>query len=231
MSLRDYSSNFDAIEIQSSFYRLPRLQTARRWREIVPESFEFSLKAFQGITHPTNSPTWRKSIPNIRKDDEDKVGLLRDNDLTRKWREDTMAVAAALQAKVVAVQLPPSFDYNEENISRIKSFLRASKGRCACALEVRNRTWMDRLDELAALVRRVNAILITDPLKAKPPVQRTQYHRLHGMDGFVNYGHRYDDDELRRLARILQDEEDVYVFFNNISMRDDAMRLRRILSE
>lgn len=52
--LQAYAQLFNAVEINSTFYRLPRLSTAQKWRseaDAVNKSFEFTVKAYQGITH------------------------------------------------------------------------------------------------------------------------------------------------------------------------------------
>lgn len=61
MSLRDYPRSFDVLEVQSTFYRLPMLKTAERWRSVVPKTFDFTIKAFQGIRHPISIPTWKRA--------------------------------------------------------------------------------------------------------------------------------------------------------------------------
>jgi len=52
--LQAYAQLFDAVEINSTFYRLPRVSTAQKWRDeagAVNSKFEFTVKAYQGITH------------------------------------------------------------------------------------------------------------------------------------------------------------------------------------
>jgi uncharacterized protein YecE (DUF72 family) len=227
LSLKTYSEKFDLVEIQSSFYRLPRLETAQRWRQTVPERFEFTLKAFQGITHPSDSPTWRRNpraLQNIKPQD---VGLLRLTDFTRKSWNETMEVAKALKARVVVVQMPPSFKGNEANLQRISDFFGTVKTGVIPALEFRHETWTDKLEDVRDLMRDYNGIVVTDPLKMKVPNQVIQYHRLHGTDGFTNYRHRYSDGELKQLMRKLGSVE-TYVLFNNFTMRDDAERLSKL---
>ena len=46
-----YSSKFNSIEINSSFYKIPRCQTYSKWSTTVPEDFQFSVKLWKGITH------------------------------------------------------------------------------------------------------------------------------------------------------------------------------------
>src|SRR5512134_2608231 len=48
---RQYYRLFELIEIQQTFYRLPRLETAAKWRDAAPDGFEFTIKASQLITH------------------------------------------------------------------------------------------------------------------------------------------------------------------------------------
>ena len=60
-SRKDYFSQFKLVEVQQTFYKMPRLETALRWRGEVPADFEFTLKAWQLITHPPTSPPYRKA--------------------------------------------------------------------------------------------------------------------------------------------------------------------------
>ena len=56
--LAAYSDAFAVGEINRTFYSLPQVSTTERWRREAVESFEFTLKAWQALTHPTSSPTW-----------------------------------------------------------------------------------------------------------------------------------------------------------------------------
>jgi uncharacterized protein YecE (DUF72 family) len=46
-----YSSKFNSIEINSSFYKIPRCQTYSKWSSMVPDDFQFSIKLWKGFTH------------------------------------------------------------------------------------------------------------------------------------------------------------------------------------
>jgi uncharacterized protein YecE (DUF72 family) len=49
------------VEIQSTFYEIPaRIETVKKWREEAPRDFEFTIKAFQVITHDSKSPTYKR---------------------------------------------------------------------------------------------------------------------------------------------------------------------------
>ena len=60
VSQQEYFQLFNLIEIQNTFYQLPRLQTAEKWRATAPQGFEFTMKAWQLITHEPSSPTYRR---------------------------------------------------------------------------------------------------------------------------------------------------------------------------
>ena len=53
---KKYAKEFKVVEIQKTFYTPIKEETAKNWREEVPENFEFTMKAPQTITHPPNSP-------------------------------------------------------------------------------------------------------------------------------------------------------------------------------
>jgi uncharacterized protein YecE (DUF72 family) len=189
--------------------------------------FEFTLKAFQGITHPADSPTWRRNPRALQNVKPGQVGLLRLTDFTRKSWNETVEVAKALNARVVVVQMPPSFEGNEANLQRISDFFGTVETGIIPAVEFRHETWTDKLEEVRDLMRGYNGIVVTDPLKMKVPNQVMQYHRLHGIDGFTNYRHRYSDGELKQLMRKLGSTE-TYVLFNNFAMREDAERFSKL---
>src|SRR5262245_62700783 len=52
---------FKLLEVQQTFYWPPQRKTVERWRATAPDDFEFTLKAFQVITHAYNNRTYRKA--------------------------------------------------------------------------------------------------------------------------------------------------------------------------
>lgn len=60
-SLEKYFQTLKLVEVQKTFYRPPMPSTATKWRESAPEEFEFTVKAWQLITHPPESPTYKKA--------------------------------------------------------------------------------------------------------------------------------------------------------------------------
>lgn len=221
-----YYRHFAAVEVQQTFYRLPRLETLRAWRAEAPAHFAFTLKAFQGVTHPATSPTYRRSGLAIPPEKQDAYGFFRPTPEVAEAWEATCQAAQALEAEVVLLQCPATFTPTPEHLAWMRAFLR-SRGTCPFRLawEPRGRAWSD------ALVREIcqegSLIHATDPLERPPATPPPYYFRLHGGP---RYAHRYTDEELAMLARLVQGQEG-WVFFNNsVHMRGDALRLLALLS-
>ncbi|GFO96643.1 hypothetical protein ig2599ANME_0832 [groundwater metagenome] len=69
-SLEKYFQTLRLVEVQKTFYKPPMLSTATKWRESAPKNFEFTVKAWQLITHLPESPTYKKAnlvIKRLRK--------------------------------------------------------------------------------------------------------------------------------------------------------------------
>ena len=60
MAFADYVREFPVVEVQQTFYQPPGDATLLRWRRSAPPRFEFTLKAWQLITHEASSPTYRR---------------------------------------------------------------------------------------------------------------------------------------------------------------------------
>src|SRR3972149_6780174 len=110
-----YFQEFRLVEVQQTFYRPPKVETAVRWRALAPPGFEFTVKACQVITHAPGSPTYRRAGVEIPAGDVDKYGFFRPSHQVREAWDRTGEVAAALDAQVVLSQSPPSFRPTDEN--------------------------------------------------------------------------------------------------------------------
>jgi hypothetical protein len=104
-SQKRYFETFPVIEIQQIFYQPPEERIVARWRELAPAGFEFTLKAFQAITHPASSPTWRRS--RFPADQRAEAGFFRDTPVVRQAWETTRRLAAILRASIVVFQCRP----------------------------------------------------------------------------------------------------------------------------
>ncbi|WP_457554944.1 DUF72 domain-containing protein [Candidatus Pyrohabitans sp.] len=222
-----YFQEFSLVEVQRTFYSPPRVETAQRWRSLAGEDFEFTLKAWQLITHPPGSPTYRKA--GIKVSDPAKYGFFKPTEEVFSAWEKTEEVAQALKASVIVFQCPPRFTQSEEHISNLKSFFDSiERGSFTFALELRS-AWERGL--LAELCEELKLVHCVDPLREEPVTRRLAYFRLHGSykGGRINYRHRYSDEELREVAEKAQRFESAYVLFNNVYMGEDASRFINLL--
>lgn len=95
--------------MQSTFYQPPALNVVERWRRDVPEDFRFAMKAWQLITHPASSPTYRKLKTPIPEGRKGAVGGFQlTEEVWRAW-EVTQQIAHVLSAAVIVFQCPASF--------------------------------------------------------------------------------------------------------------------------
>lgn len=231
---KEYESRFDAIEIQSTFYRLPRLSTAKSWREQAPK-LRITLKAWQGVTHPATSPTWRKAGAQRPSADEESYGHLQPTEKVFKAWQSTLQVCRELNAEACLIQLPPSFDRRKEHIENMVGFFEQIERPPLIAIEFRHKSWFEDLDGLARLLDRLRLTHVVDPLTQRPAhVEGVAYYRLHGRvlpGGRLDYKYRYTHEEILRIKQEVERSgvEQAYVFFNNISMRDDATKLLSLL--
>jgi len=87
------------------------------------EDFIFNFKAFQGITHPATSRTWKRANVDVAKL-KDRVGYLKPTKEVFEFWKKMVEYAEILEAKVIVIQLPESFKSNEENWKNAEKFFR-----------------------------------------------------------------------------------------------------------
>lgn len=223
---RKYFEAFRCVEIDSTFYNLPKRETAARWRKAAPPEFQFAMKAWQVITHRADSPTYKRTRLDPR--DRPHCGGFEWNPTTRWAWDETIAVAKELKAALVLFQCPASFRASNENIANLRRFFeRAKRGRFQIGWEPRG-TWDAKL--VAGLCAELDLIHVVDPFQALPARRGPmRYFRLHGLTGT---NHRFTDEELRRLLGFCREEKTpVYCFFNNAAMVNDARRFARLVQE
>lgn len=223
VSQREYFELFDLVEIQQTFYQLPRIQTAEKWRREAPEGFEFTLKAWQLITHEPTSPTYRRLGRKIPAEALDRYGCFRFTPEVEQAWEQTSAFAEVLGATTVVFQCPASFRPTERNASNIRDFFTKMERRdLRFAWEPRG-SWPD--DLVHRLCSELDLIHCVDPFKKKPQYGDLQYFRLHGITG---HAYHYLDSDLEELKRWVK-KGSSYVLFNNNWMKEDALRFSRMI--
>lgn len=209
--LERYAEDFDTVELNGTFYRLPEPATVRRWRARVPSEFSFAWKASRFITHNKKLKDPREPLARM------------------------MASARELGAKLgpILFQLPPRWACNLE---RLREFIDAlPRGRHA--LELRNPTWYD--ERVLELLERSRVALCLHDMPGSASGRRNVgpfvYVRFHGSG--ARYGGRYGASGLAPWARWLATQanagRDVYAYFNNDAEANaprDASMLRNAIA-
>lgn len=224
VSQQAYFGLFKVVEVQNTFYQLPRLQTAEKWRSAAPAGFEFTMKAWQLITHQPSSPTYRRLREKIPPKKSVNYGRFRPTDEVLEAWERTSAFASALGASLVVFQCPASFRPTKENRANMTRFFKEVERKgLRFGWEPRG-AWPE--DLLLRLCEELELTHCVDPFKNRPVFGDIYYFRLHGITG---YSYRFTDDDLARLKQWAE-EKPSYLLFNNNWMKEDALRLLELMS-
>ena len=226
ISKLDYTRSFTCVEVQHTFYQPPGISTLARWRDEVPREFEFTLKAWQLITHEAKSPTYRRLKKKLSDVEKKEAGYFKSTPIVNEAWEVTLACARALKAKTILFQCPASFKPTKENISNLERFFsNIKRGKI-------NFCWEPRGGWDAKLVKRLCQDLtlwhVVDPFEGKSETPGNCYFRLHGRAG---WRYEYGEAELEELAVTLPRNKRAYVFFNNSHMTADALRFQQLLTK
>jgi uncharacterized protein YecE (DUF72 family) len=214
--LADYC---DTIEINSSFYALPRPKDAASWAHRVRHNprFRFTAKAWQRITHESRC--------------EDAAALAADCD---GIRSSLAPLAEAGMLGAVLIQFPWRFRGTAENQEYLGTLFRHLKD-FPLALEVRHASWdrdpfYDFLREHGVAFCNVDQPVIGNSIKpGDHATARMGYFRMHGRN-YANwfkkdagrdarYDYLYSKEEIRQLSnqilRVHQSTEETYAVTNN----------------
>ena len=199
--LRYYGERFGTVEINNTFYRMPKTSVVEGWANEVPPDFRFVLKASQRITH------YGRLKPEVA----DTVGYL-------------LRAAAALGERQgpLLFQLPPNL---KKDVPRLAAFLALVTAPARAALEFRHPSWFD--DEVFGVMRDHNAALcIAQAEELDVPFVSTAdwgYLRLRLPD--------YDDAGLAEWAERVRGVgwNDAFVFFKHEDAGKGPMLANRFL--
>jgi uncharacterized protein YecE (DUF72 family) len=171
-----YAERLPTVEINNTFYRMPKTSVLENWAAATPAHFRFAIKASRRITHIARIKTESAAEP---------LGYLYRN-------------LAALGDKRGAVlfQLPPNL---KKDLPRLAAFLALLPADHGAAFEFRNETWFD--DEVYAALAGAGAALVLSEREdnAPPPLVET------APWGYVRLRlETYSDDDLRQWAAKLE---------------------------
>src|SRR5262245_3910454 len=137
-----YARHFSTVEINSTFYSMPKAGAFRGWARQVPDDFRFAFKAPQMITH-------RKRLKEVG----------------RETKSFLRAVAKLKGGRSpLLFQLPPNF---KKDLRRLEAFLELIERRTWAAFEFRHASWFD--DEVFRALRRKSIALCIADMDDSPP--------------------------------------------------------------
>ncbi|PWH17991.1 MAG: DUF72 domain-containing protein [Ardenticatenia bacterium] len=219
-----YYRHFQVVEIQQTFYQLPEIATAQRWRTEAPPEFIFTMKAWQLITHEPDSPTYRRSGIAAPEQLLGRCGSFRPTPEVEEAWTRTLQIARAVRAQVVVFQCPARFTPTAEHVSHLRAFFQhIERDNLVLAWEPRG-DWPDEL--VRSLCRELDLIHCVDPFQRQPVYATLAYFRLHGRTG---YRYQFTDDDLRQLDDWCRQHTSVYCLFNNVAMWEDALRFQQMI--
>jgi uncharacterized protein YecE (DUF72 family) len=182
-----YATKFPTVEINNTFYRLPKEDLLRNWAQQVPDDFSFSIKASQRITHFTR----------LKEESFDAADYL-------------LRAVAVMGEKLgpILFQLPPNM---KKDVDRLNAFLGRLPKERRYTVEFRHESWFDE-DSFAALRNHNVAMCAIEQEDFKSPLVATAdwgYLRLHRFD--------YDAPMLAAWAGLVKSQQwsDAYVVFKH----------------
>jgi len=208
-----YAEHFDTVEVNSTFYGQPRAEVCRTWVRRTPPGFEFSVKLYQKFTHPRmfEARMTRALAPGIedaRDDTQLRRTLARPNqtDLD-EFRRGIEPLAEAGRLGAMLAQFPASFKDSSASREHLTGLLKAFAD-YRVAVELRHRSWSDRMAETLTLLNQFQAawVQIDEPKFAfsirqnqLPNVQGFYYMRLHGRNADAWWRHEKSEDRYNYL--------------------------------
>jgi uncharacterized protein YecE (DUF72 family) len=229
-----YAEHFDTVEVNSSFYRLPDPRVTQTWAQRTPAGFDFAMKLFQKFTHPAMYQGSHRGGPPIEAD----TSVLPAVSLAdvEAFKAAIEPVARAGKLGVLLAQFPPSFRDSAETRGYLAWLLEAYKD-YPVAVELRHRSWSDRVSETLELLNGMGAAWaqIDEPKfrfsirqNHLPNLRGLYYMRLHGRNAEKWWTHDHADERYNYLyspaevsgltdtiANVRRLVQKMYVFMNN----------------
>ncbi|GGN10423.1 hypothetical protein GCM10009721_43050 [Terrabacter tumescens] len=225
VSQSSYVRRFPVVEVQNTFYDPPADAVLTRWRTQVPTDFEFTMKAWQIVTHESNSPTYRRLKEPLSESAHGQVGGFRTTPEVLAGWQRTLECSRLLRATAVLLQCPKSFRPTKENVARLRDFVSHVERPDGRLLWEPRGEWPTQL--LEELCAELDLVHVVDPMQSETVTPEHTYYRLHGTTG---WRHVHTGDELRRLRDMVVGRPAPYVMFNNIPRTGDAERFLDLLS-
>jgi uncharacterized protein YecE (DUF72 family) len=218
--LEFYSDHFNAVEVNSTFYRPVYPNVAKSWAKKTPADFRFAVKLYQKFTHPRMFQESTGTEAEIDRGDFD------------QFRAGLDPLLESGKLGCLLAQFPPSFKRDEETATYLEDLIRQFDG-YPIAVELRHRSWTDSPETFNLLASRDAAWCIIDEPKFRtsvgdvPLTGKVGYFRFHGRnakewwtgDRETRYNYLYSPQEVAALAgevrEVSSSTENTFVFYNN----------------
>jgi uncharacterized protein YecE (DUF72 family) len=191
-----YSSVFNSVELNGTFYRQPKIENLKKYARMTPADFRFSAKASRYITH-----------------------VLRMKEAKNFVQEFSQLLVKGLEEKFdkLLFQLPEAFKYSEENLERVMETVPASSQN---VVEFRHISWWN--EKVLGRFREAGIVFCNvDYPGLQPPFVSTAkdfYLRLHGVPELFRSS--YSRERLEQLAAAIPPGlEHCNIYFNNTADR------------
>ena len=221
-----YARYFDAVELNSSFYRPPSPNAARSWAAKVPDGFRFTAKLWQKFTHPKMFEEATGQGARLHPEDFE------------QFAAGLAPLAEAGKLGALLAQFPPSFKPDEGTLEYLADLVRRFRGEgFPLAVELRHRDWTGQ--DYGPAVRTlfedegVAWAMIDEPkfrtsIGDVPRTGELAYFRFHGRNyqqwwrhdaAEDRYNYLYPAPEQQELAdevkAVAEQARDAYAFYNN----------------
>ena len=189
-----YAQHFDTVEINNTFYHLPKEVSLQRWHKQAPKNFLYAVKANRYITHIKRLKDVSEEVDRFF----ERIGLLKS------------------KLGPVLYQLPPSL---RKDLDLLESFIKLLPKKLPAVFEFRHNSWFS--EDTFELLNKYNAAFCVHDLSGKetPRIVTADiiYVRFHGPTG--KYEGDYSKSMLQSWAKWLKDHtkevRGIYAYFNN----------------
>jgi len=195
--LEYYAGQFNTVEINNSFYRMPSVKILQGWKDKTPEGFRFTMKANRYFTH----------VKKLKADDD-----------FRRMLDTFQETVLHLDHKLAGVlwQLPGNLHQHTDALYSVCKLLDKS---IRHVFEFRHDSWFNEETYEVLAQQDVSICMLSAPDNLPEEVRatnRTAYLRFHGKSSWYdyNYSHAELNDWKERLAKLKQIDQ-LFVYFNN----------------
>jgi len=206
--LEYYATQFNSLEVNSSFYRFPLVKNLQKWASVTPGDFLFTVKAHKIITHTRRMKAVKDKVTEFM-------------DIVQEGLGDKLGC--------VLYQLPPSHSFTEE---RLEDILQNIDNKPANVIEFRHESWWT--DEVFATLKKHKLTIANASFPGLPDTSiktsNVFYKRMHGVPQLFKSS--YSDEVLAALAKAIPARGTSFVYFNNTMFEagyENAGKLKELL--